>query len=218
MLLDTIDVDTPENMVSPDVHRFLRQNELVNIVQSNIEEQYQKFENLGQNYLQMFTKELEEVDKLNILTDLVHYVNKSLIPIVNIDDMDSDHMILMKSGEYIYEFICIDCYSSLIPALMETLNITSIEEFDNLINVKYLGTPGKFKEDFLNVVQLTIEQLMKLQNITPNIKQDAQYQRLLGKYVYYQEIVEFGDAEMFLHNYLRPVLSKYATDFIWKLL
>lgn len=205
-------------MLSSDVHQSLRQNELVNIVQENIEQQYQNFENLGQNYLSMFDKELEQVDKLNILGDLVDYIHKNYLSIVNIDDLSSDHQILLTSGSYIYEFICIDCYASLIPALMELLNITSVDDFDGLINVKYLGAPAKFKEDFLNVIQLTIEQLMKLQGITPEIKKDPQYRKLLGKYLYYQEIVDYGDAEMFLHNYIRPVMNKYSTDFIWKLL
>lgn len=166
----------------------------------------------------MFDLELNELDKIDILSDMISYVNKHLISIVNLDDMNGDRERLLTAGSYIYEFICIDCYSSLIPALMEVLNITSVDDLDGLINLKYLGSPAKFKEDFLSTIQITIEQLKKLEAITPEIKKDKNYQRLLGKYFYYQEIVEYGDTTMFLQNFLRPVINKYSTDFIWKLL
>ena len=216
--MDLIDVDVPENALSPDVHSELRQQELANIVNENVRKQYQQFDNLGQNYLAMFDLELNELDKIDILSDMISYVNKHLISIVNLDDMNGDRERLLTAGSYIYEFICIDCYSSLIPALMEVLNITSVDDLDGLINLKYLGSPAKFKEDFLSTIQITIEQLKKLEAITPEIKKDKNYQRLLGKYFYYQEIVEYGDTTMFLQNFLRPVINKYSTDFIWKLL
>ena len=217
-MIEISDVDVPQNMLDSEVHKHLYQNELVAIVQGNIEKQYIDFENLGQNYYSMFRNELEEVDKLNILGDMVSYVNDHLISIVNIDDFDSDKDRLLTSGEYIYEFICIDCYASLIPAFMEYLGITSVDELDGLINVKYLETPAKFKNDFLSVIQMTIEQLLKLQTITPEINKDPNYSRLLGKYYYYQEIIEYGNTQMFLESYLRPVISKYSSDLIWKLL
>lgn len=48
--MDLIDVDVPENALSPDVHSELRQQELANIVNENVRKQYQQFDNLGQNY------------------------------------------------------------------------------------------------------------------------------------------------------------------------
>ena len=101
---------------------------------------------------------------------------------------------------------------------MELVGITSVDDFDKLINTVYLDTPGKFKMDFLSTIQMTIEQLLKLQQITPDVKNDKQYQKLLGKYYYFQEIIEFGDCDSFLHNFIRPIISKYSSDFIWKLL
>lgn len=216
--MDLIDVDVPENMLSSEVHGELRIKEFVSIVNDNIKKQYIQLDNLGQNVLATFDNDLRVPDKLNILGDLVAYVNDNLISIVNIDDLDNETDRLLKTGTYVYEFICVDSYSSLIPALMELLGLTSVGEFDELINTKYLNSPAKFKTDFLSTIQITLDQLMKLKSITPVIDSDPHYQRLLGKYFYYQELVEYGDMEMFMNNFVRPVMSKYSGDLIWKLL
>ncbi len=217
-MIDLTDVDDPKNVLDPVVHQQLYQNELVDIVESNIKKQYQQFENLGQNYLQMFTNELQDGDKYQILSNLVVYVNEHILPLVDLDNLNGDKERTLTAGTYIYELICVDTYASLIPALMELIGITSVEEFDNLINTLYLDSPGRFKTDFLSTIQMTIEQLLKLQKITPDVQNDKQYQKLLGKYYYFQEVIEFGDCEMFLTNFIRPVISKYSSDFIWKLL
>ena len=212
------DVDDPKNILDPVVHQQLHQNELVDIVESNIKKQYQQLENLGQNYLHMFDNELQDGDKYQILSNLVVYVNEHILSLVDLDNLNGDKERTITAGTYIYELICVDTYASLIPALMELVGITSVDDFDKLINTVYLDTPGKFKTDFLSTIQMTIEQLLKLQQITPDVKNDKQYQKLLGKYYYFQEIIEFGDCDSFLHNFIRPIISKYSSDFIWKLL
>lgn len=217
-MIDVVDVDDPKNILSPEVHQELHQNELVGIISGNIRKQYEHLENLGQNYLQMFENELRDGDKVQILSDLVAYVNKNYLSIVDLDNLDGDTERLLTAGSYIYSLICVDSYASLIPALMELVGVTSIDDFDRLINTIYIDNPGKFKTDFLSTIQMTIEQLLKLQKITPDVKNDQQYQKILGKFYYYQELIDFGDCEMFLQNFIRPVISKYSTDFIWKLL
>ena len=217
-MIDVVDVDDPKNILNSEVHQELHQKELVDIVEDNVKKQYEKLENLGQNYLQMFENELRDEDRVRILTNLVSYVDKNYLPIVDLDNLDGDTERLLTAGSYIYNLICIDAYASLIPALMELAGVTSVDEFDKLINTVYLETPGKFKENFLSTIQITIEQLLKLQKITPEVRSDKNYQKLLGKFYYYQEIIEFGDGETFLQNFIRPVITKYSSDFIWKLL
>ena len=217
-MIDVVDVDDPKNILSPEVHQELHQNELVGIISGNIRKQYEHLESLGQNYLQMFENELGDGDKVQILSDLVAYVNKNYLSIVDLDNLDEDTERLLTAGSYIYSLICVDSYASLIPALMELVGVTSVDDFDRLINTIYIDNPGKFKTDFLSTIQMTIEQLLKLQKITPDVKNDQQYQKILGKFYYYQELIDFGDCEMFLQNFIRPVISKYSTDFIWKLL
>ena len=217
-MIDTVDVDDPKNILSSEVHQELHQKELVDIVDENIKKQYQKLENLGQDYLRMFEEELRDEDKTRILTDFVVYVDRNYLPIMDLDNLDGDTERLLTAGSYIYSLICVDSYASLIPALMELNGVTSVDDFDKLINTLYLETPGKFKSDFLSTIQMTIEQLLKLQQITPEVKNDPQYQKLLGKFYYYQELVEFGDGDTFLQNFVRPVIAKYSSDFIWKLL
>ena len=217
-MIEINDVDDPKNILDPVVHQELHQNELVDIVETNIKKQYQHLENLGQNYLQMFDAELQDGDKYQILSNLIVYVDKNILSLVDLDNLNGDKERTLTAGSYIYELICVDTYASLIPALMEIIGITSVDEFDNLINTLYLDSPGRFKKDFLSTIQMTIEQLLKLQKITPDVKNDKQYQKLLGKYYYFQEIIEYGDCELFLQNFVRPVISKYSSDFIWKLL
>lgn len=217
-MIDVVDVDDPKNILNSEVHQELHQKELVDIVEDNVKKQYEKLENLGQNYLQMFENELKDEDLVRILTNFVAYVDKNYLPIMDLDNLDGDTERLLTAGSYIYNLICVDSYASLIPALMELVNVTSINEFDKLINTVYLETPGKFKENFLSTIQITIEQLLKLQKITPEVRNDKNYQKLLGKFYYYQELIEFGDGETFLQNFIRPVIAKYSSDFIWKLL
>lgn len=215
---DYNDVDTPQNLLNPDVHSQLAQDELVYIIEKNIEKQYKQFDNLGQNIITMFTDELQDADKIKIYENLISHIDKAVVSVIDRDDLNGDNERVLIAGKYIYEFICVDNYASLIPALLELLNITSVDEFDHIINTKYTASPGKFKTDYLTVINTTIEQLLKLQNITPNVKFDTNYQQLLGKYYYYQQLIEYTDITLFLQNYIRPVLSKYASDFIWKLL
>ena len=216
--MDLNDIDVPENALDSDIHLELRQKELVDIINLNITKQYKEFENLGQNYLQMFEVDLYDTDRERIFTDMLHYVNNNLISIADIDNLDTNFERTLVVGNYVYEFICVDCKISLIPAFLEMMGITMLDELDQLINLKYLNSPAKFKDDLLKTIQITIDQLMKLQAISPIVKNDPNYQKMLGKYYYYQELIDYGDADMFLNNYVRPVLNKYQADIIWKLL
>lgn len=217
-MIDILDVDDPKNILSPEVHQELHHDELVRIVEEKIKKQYQHFEDLGQNFLKMFDEELTDGDKCQILNNLVVYVDKNILPIMDLDNLNGDKNRILVAGSYIYDLVCVDMYSALIPALMELIGITSLDEFDNHINNIYLDNLGKFKTDLLSTIQITIEQLLKLQKITPDVQNDKHYQQLLGKYYYYQELIDYGDCETFLNNYVRPVISKYESDFIWKLL
>ena len=216
--MDLNDIDVPENALDSDIHLELRQKELVDIINLNIIKQYKEFENLGQNYLQMFNVDLYATDKERIFTDMLYYINNNFISIADIDNLDTNFERTLVVGNYVYEFICVDCKLSLIPAFLEMMGITTIDEFDQLINLKYLNSPAKFKNDLLQTTQITIDQLIKLQAISPIVKDDPNYQKMLGKYYYYQELIDYGDGEMFLNNYVRPVLNKYHSDIIWKLL
>lgn len=215
---DFNDVDDPKNILNSEIHQDLFEKEILNIIQTNIKKQYIEYENLGQNYLYLFNNELSNNQKKEIFIDLINYVHQHILPIVDYDNIEDNVERILLAGQYIYELICVDFLSSILPALLEKLNITSISEFDDIINLKYLNTPGKFKTDLLDVIRVVIEQLNKLQSITPDVKNDTNYQKLLGKYFYYQEIITYTNTELFLNGFVRPVLSKYETDLIWKLL
>ena len=215
---DFNDVDDPKNILNAEIHQDLLEKEILNIIQNNIKKQYIDYENLGQNYLHLFDESLTNIQKKEILIDLINYVHHQILPIVDYDNLEDNVERILLAGQYIYEFICVDFLASILPALMEKLNITSVSEFDDIINLKYINSPAKFKNDLLDVLRVVIEQLNKLQSITPDVKNDTNYQKLLGKYFYYQEIITYASLEMFLENFVRPILSKYETDLIWKLL
>jgi len=213
---DLNDLDVPQNAVNSEVHEELFFKEQIDDLEESIKDQYENFDNLGENYLLLF--DLPAKYKTPILQNLIDYVDKNLVSIVDIENLNDGNDRIESGGTYIYEFICVDNVASLIPALMELLNITSVDDFDELVNIKYTGNAGKFKEDYLKTIQLTIEQLLKLKTITPVVANDHNYQKLLGKYYYYQEIIEHGDMEKFLNHFIRPVISKYQSSLIWKLL
>ena len=100
-MIDTIDVDDPKNILNSEVQQELRQKELVDIVEDNVRKQYEKLENLGQDYFGMFDAELRDEDKARILTDLVVYVDRNYLPIVDLDNLDGDTERLLTAGSYI---------------------------------------------------------------------------------------------------------------------
>jgi len=217
MSIDYNDIDSPRNLQDPEIHEELFLQEQVQELERTIQQQYENFENLGENYFLTFP-DLPSRYKVSILRNLIDYVDRHLMSIVDIDNLNDGNFRIETGGNYVYEFICVDNVASLIPALMESLSITSVDDLDELINIKYSNDPGKFKEDYLKVIQITIEQLLKLKTITPIVDKDHNYQKLLGKYYYYQELIDFCNIDEFLNQFIRPVISKYQSSLIWKLL
>lgn len=100
---------------------------------------------------------------------------------------------------------------------MEMIKAETIDDLDDMIVNKYSLRPVLFTQDFLKTIGLTIDQLMKLQVISPVVKNDQAYNKLLGKYLYYKELISFGEPGKFIDNFIRPVISKYSSSLIWKL-
>lgn len=216
-MVDLNDYDVRENILNADLQEQFRKDDFVNAINEEIKDQYQNFENLGNNIIKENQNNLDDQDKIKIFREMTDYVDNNIINIVDIESTDDEVSRQILEGNYIYEFICIDNISSLIPALMEILNISSLNDFDLLVNTKYLNNPASFKNDFMQTVDTTIQQLIKLQLISPTVKTDVQYNKLLAKYYYYKELVEYCDPDKFINNYIRPVISKYSSDLIWRL-
>lgn len=218
LFVDLNDMDSDDQVLNSDYREMKKNDQYVDSIDEMIRQQYREFDNLGVNLLEDYKNELTDDGKIRIFNSMAQYVNERIIPYGDLENISGDPNRLLIAGDYLYQFICVDCVSVLIPALMENLGCTCLEDFDKIINMNYSSNIGKFKSDFLNIIQMTINQLLKLQKITENVKNDGNYQKLLGKYYYYQEIVDYGDSEMFLNSFIRPVLSKYAETIVWKLI
>lgn len=217
MALDVNDYDVPENVLNPEVHEYLVEKDKASELESLIKSQYINFDSLGNNYLKNSENTLIDIYyKRQILKNMLIYVNDAYLSIVDIDSVDDDSNRLDLIGSYIYEFICVDAPNSLIPSFFELLSINSLEEFDMMFNLKYTQKPNVFKTDFIKTVELTITQLNKLAMINPAAKNDDNYNRLLSKYLFFKETLEYCDPEKIITGYIRPVVNKYISEITWR--
>lgn len=216
-MIDINDYDVPENALNPEVHEAIAEKELRDQIDENLKKQYQNLDELGVNYLNNINNIIDNNSKIFIYNNMLSYIHNNIINIPDIDSIDDDFNRLVLISEYVYEFICVDTVNSIIPALMELLNISTVEDFDLIINLKYNESPNKLKEDLLQTIHITLNQLQKLQTISPIVKNDNNYNKLLGKYLYIEELISLCDIDKFLTNFIRPVISKYISDIVWKL-
>lgn len=218
MVTDINDYDVPQNALSPELHREIIASEQLDAIFNNIKHQYKDLNDLGINYLREFKDLITDEQKSELFTEMLDYIDKNVINIVDIESTYDDMQRQLVIGEYIYEFVCVDLLNSLIPALMESLNITNPEDFDLIINNKYQSNPNIIKSDIAKTINLTLEQLNKLQMLSDVVKTDERYNKLLGKYLFYKDLIEFCDAEKFLEKYLRPLIYKYNSEILWRLI
>lgn len=212
--------DSDDPRAYPELYDTTKKYDQLNEIQKSIENQYKNFEFLGENLIKKYENDglINDDDKLRIYSDMIAYIHQYLVNIGDVDALSGDPIRTLGNGEYIYNFICVDQVTSLLPALMENLNITSVNDMDVLINTVYIGNVSKFKTDYQKVITLSIKQLEKLQTINPRVTDDPNYVSLVSKFVYYQELLDFCDTEMLLNNVIRPILSKYESELVWKLL
>ena len=217
MSLDINDYDVPENALNPEVHEYLVEKDKANEFESVIKSQYTTFDFLGNNYLKNSENTIiDSFHKRQILKNMLVYVNDTYLSIPDIDSLDDDSERLDVVGSYIYEFICLDAPNSLIPSFFELMSIDTIDELEMQINLKYTPKPNLFKSDFLKTIEITINQLNKLASINPAAKKDDNYNRLLGKYIFFKETIEYCDPEKFITNYIQPVSRKYMSEISWR--
>jgi hypothetical protein len=76
--------------------------------------------------------------------------------------------------------------------------------------------PAKFKASFATAINSVLERLQNLQKIRKAVIKDENYQFLMTKYKYYIELVNYGETNRFLENYIRPVLYKNFSEIIWR--
>lgn len=206
--IDSIDTIHP-NLLPDNLIRFddLQEAETV------IKDQYINFNNLGINYFNYINNEFKQ----EILSNMLNYVNEKFL---NVGDFDSCIELpnrVEEIGDYIYNFICVDSFNTILPNFLSLTKCNSLEDFDNLIRIKYQGNYSFVKANLIKTVKSIIDELIKLQLIDKSVQQDTMYQKILTKYKYYLDLVDFGDTELLTEKYIRPLLSKNFDLIIWRL-
>ena len=147
---------------------------------------------------------------------MLDYVNDNYMSIVDFDSSIILPQKLLETGNFVYNFICVDCYNTIIPNFLNYANCNSLESFDSLIQNKFRGDYSLVKANLVKIIKNIIDELLKLQRIDASVQTDEMYQKLLFKFSYYMELVDFGDTEKFTNNYIRPLLTKNIDSILWR--
>ncbi|HQF37145.1 MAG TPA: hypothetical protein PLL26_05925 [Candidatus Dojkabacteria bacterium] len=179
-----------------------------------IKDQYINFNNLGINLID----NIDNKYKPEIYANMLNYINDNYLSIVDFDSSIILPPKLIETGNYIYNFICVDCYNTIIPNFLNYINCNNLDGFDSLIQNKFRGDYSLVKANLVKIIKNIVDELLKLQRIDTSVQKDEMYQKLLFKFTYYIELVDFGDTELFVNNYIRPLLIKNIDSILWRII
>jgi len=209
--IDMNSIDSINNtIIIPD--NFVTDEEL-EMNEDIIKEQYINFNNLGINLID----NLDITYKADIFANMLNYINDNYLSIVDLDSSIILPQKLIETGGYIYNFICVDCYNTIIPNFLNYTKCNTLDGFDSLIQNKFRGEYTLVKANLVKIIKNVIDELLKLQRIDTTVQKDESYQKLLFKFSYYMELIDFGDTEMFVNNYIRPLLIKNMDSILWRI-
>ena len=174
--------------------------------------QYINFESLGIDMIKTVPREY----LLHILPRLIDYVNDNYLSIIDYDTVVVSPNKAINIGRLIYSFICLDNYFNILPSYLKKIDCYNIDQFDKYYKNNLNGDPAVFKASYINTMKLVIDRLKKLQTLKSDVTHDKNYQNLLNKYIYYIELINFGESDRFIENYIRPVLIKHFDDILWR--
>jgi tetratricopeptide (TPR) repeat protein len=212
--IDLNSIDVIEN-ISPTLipDNYTDYSELVE-TENTIKQQYVNLENLGINLI----NNINPLFISTIYAELLNYTNNNYLSIVDYDASIILPEKLLEVGENVYNFICVDCYNMIIPQFLIATGCTSLESFDLLIKNKYKNDYSIVKANLVKTINNIIDELLKLQRLDKTIQTDEKYQKLLRKCTYYIELVDFGNTEKFINNYVRPLLVKNLSSILWRIM
>jgi len=209
--LNTVDSITQASIVDTQSQSFIDYNELDEL-NDKIKAQYIDFENMGRNLLEG----VEIKYMLPIYEDMLDFVIDSYLAITNQDDAMMVVEKRIEIGRRVYQFLCVDMYNTILPNYLTQINCISLEQFDLYFRSTLKGDASNFKTGIVKTIKRIVDELMKLQILDKNISTDKHYQSLVKRYGYYLEIVNYGDSNNFLFNFVRPMFMKNMEDIIWR--
>lgn len=202
---------------SSTIVNFIPQDEIIDgdklqELEEPIINQYEKHESLGVDLLKNIPDRYLQI----IFQNLVEYVNENYTAITDYDIITDSQQQLLQVGRYIYSFICSDAPFNILPNYLVKIDCYTLDQFQSYLKNKLNGDSSRFKVSFISSIKSVLDRLNNLQKIRPSINKDANYQFLLTRYTYYIELVNYGDTDRFLYNYIVPVLYKNFSDIFWR--
>ena len=213
MELDTNSFDNIDNIVFWEQDQFFDQERLTEC-KAVIFNQLEDLNNLGQD---MFKElDLEDTIKDRVLESIIYYVNENYLNLA-----DKDYILnrtqLQNNGLLLYEFLCVDCFNIILPKFIDELKIQNIVQFDKLMSKKQ-DDINFIKTQFIINISEIVKNLLKLQKLDHTISDDESYKALVYRFGNYLELIDFSDSGNLVENYIRPVLSKYFDQLLWRTL
>ncbi|MDD4081783.1 MAG: hypothetical protein PHD05_00215 [Sphaerochaetaceae bacterium] len=208
-----IDLNTIDSSNQIPINSNIADFEELNEMEEHIKNQYVHFNNLGINIID----NIDQSYRPDILSNMLDYVNDKYLSIVDFDNAMSIPNKLLEVGNIAYSFICVDGFNTIIPNLLNRLNCDTLEDFDFIIQNKFKGDYTLLKENLVKTINNIVDELLKLQRIDSTVQSDTLYQKLLYKFSYFSELVDFGDTERFANNYIRPLLLKNIDSILWRI-
>ncbi|MFA7202513.1 MAG: hypothetical protein WC188_02205 [Candidatus Caldatribacteriota bacterium] len=212
-MIQLIDLNATDSIYNMITFEKIIDKEEYSMNENIIIDQYSNFNNLGINFIDNIDNEF----KPSIFENMLEYVNDTYMSIVDYDSAMLLPQKLLESGQFIYEFVCVDCFNTIIPNFLSSLNCNNLENFDFLVQNRFKYDYSLIKANLVKIIKNIVEELLKLQKIDSNVRNDNAYKKLLFKFTYYMELLDFGDTEKFVNNYIRPVLIKNLDSILWRI-
>lgn len=214
-MIDFNDSQTSQLLDAEKINNSLVDVDVIEADEEMVKKQYYELENLGTDLL----KTIRDNDhKIEIVKDFIAYTNENYVSIVDYDQLIASHSKLIEIGDFLYKFIIIDCFNTIIPNYLEKIEAYNVEDFDLYFKNTLKNDSTKFKANFAKTINDIINKLLNLKKIDEKVSNDKNYKILLKRYGYYLELINFTDIDNFLQNYFRPVVAKNSSEINWRML
>lgn len=212
-----VDMNSVDTLSSSTNINFIPDDDIIDYdyleqIEEPIKRQYIEFESLGADLINNIPDKYLQI----IFRNLIEYVNENYTAVTEYDTVSVSPQKLLQVGRYIYSFICIDCPFTILPNYLNKIEAATIDQFDSYLKNRLANSSGKFKASFAESINSVLDKLQYLQKLRKDVIKDQNYQFLVTKYKYYIELVNYGESNRFLENYLRPVLHKNFSEIIWR--
>lgn len=177
-----------------------------------VKNQYINFQSMGAD----LTKDIPQLYLYAIYGNLIDFVNENYTAITEYDTIRISPQKVLEVGKYVYSFITTDAAFNILPNYLIKIDSFTTDQFESYIRHTLSNNSSKFKASFVNSIKEVIDRLNNLQKLRQAVMKDKNYRNILKKYMYYMELVNYGDSDRFLYNYIMPVLRTNFEEILWR--